>query len=224
MRRVALVVAVGLLLAGCGNVVRQADRADEQVRAAVETMAKSSFSYHHTAAGDEYDGLVHRPSKSTTLRLSTREGAVTTETVLIGDRGWVRTNADLTAVGDAPPLDEISPWSEVTAETLSEPPFRYVAGADALVGAELFSSVSGLHETAPLTYAGTIDLTANMYLNATNGAAAPKELDQARAVPMTVTLDDRGHITRVTIDVPAAPTKSEFSDFDAVTAPTAPKS
>jgi len=233
MRRVAVVTALTLLLAGCGNTAPGPDgparearatagavESADRVRAAVETMSKTSFAYHHTAAGAEYDGVVHRPSDSTTLRLSTDSGL--NEVVLIGGRGWARTNIDPTGSGAA--TEELSPWSELVPDTLGKPPYSYVNGAEALVGAELFSSVSGLHETAPRTYAGTIDLTANLDLNATNGASAPDPVDRARAVPMTVTLDEDGHITGVTIDVPGAPTRSEFTDFDAVAAPTPPTS
>jgi hypothetical protein len=232
MRRIAVVIAVLFLLAGCGSGGEPAGQAgaggaegpNGRVRAAVETMAKTSFAYHHTAQGGGMvlDGVVHRPSEGTTLRMSSGDSSAINDVVLIGDRGWARTNIDPSAPADAPPQDDLSPWSEVAANTLAKPPFAYLGGARALVGAELFATVTALHETGPRTYAGTIDIAADPDLNTTNGALLAGLGEQARAVPMTVTLDDAGHITTLTIDVPGSPTKSTFTDFDMVAAPTPP--
>jgi hypothetical protein len=99
------------------------------------------------------------------LRMSSSDSSAINDVVLIGDRGWARTNIDPSAPADAPPQDDPSPWSEVAADTLAKPPFAHLGGARTLVGAELFATVTALHETGPRTYAGTIDIAADPNLN-----------------------------------------------------------
>jgi hypothetical protein len=235
MRRAIAVSTVLLCLTACGSGPQKTDRtrdsgsaaettqqATDRVRAAFELMERTSFGYRNTAndGSTVIDGVVHRPSASTTMKMAiTTDDDVTsvTEFVRIGDHGWGR--LDLVVKGGT---TGVAKWKVLPADVLAQDPFRRVAGGAFLVSADLFSGVAGLHETGPQTYAGTIDLTPHPYLGLMDESVVSGLGEQAAKIPMTVTLDAAGRLTSFVVDVPGHPMEITFTDFDAVTQPAPP--
>ncbi|GIF52296.1 hypothetical protein DFJ67_0255 [Asanoa ferruginea] len=243
MRRVVGLTIVLLSLAGCGDAgpepadrtrggagsaAESAEQATDRVRAAVETMEQTSFAFRNTSddGASVIDGVVHRPSESTTMKMAiTMEDAGTsvTQFVRIGDRGWGRIDLIMAPVDGVPASTEgVTQWKVLPPEMLAQEPFRQVAGGAFLVSTDLFTGVTGLHQTAPQTYAGTIDIAAHPLVGLLDESFVATLGERARAVPLTVTLDLTGRITTLVMDVPDHRLETRFTDFDAVTAPVPP--
>ncbi len=94
--------------------------------------------------------------------------------------------------------------------------------------ASLVDAAAGLTETSPGHFSGTTDLTRSTEADIVDEATLTALGDQAKTVPFEAVVDGAGHLTSVTVKVPAAgKTKAQtyavsYTGFGKTTSPAAP--
>jgi hypothetical protein len=242
----AVSAAVLIAMAGCGQAtdsnsggsaaaVATTAPADpvEQVNAASRKLEDSSFKFSIESAGVKAEGVRHKPSESTQLKMTgSNEGQeFTIELIQIADDSWMKMDLGLDP-GDDEALqglaDAFGKWNKIPKEKAeSDVGALAKAGAEAM-GTQLVKGASNLKETAPGTFTGTIDLTSKLDLEVADEETVKALGDKAKAVPITITIDDQKRLSSMVMDIPAAGAAKaqratiKFFDFDNVQQPQAP--
>ncbi|GIF73720.1 hypothetical protein [Asanoa siamensis] len=245
--KLAALSAVALIaLAGCGQATEAgggspaaattsapADPAT-RIDAAARKMDQSSFKFTIDAAGMKAEGVQHAPSKSMQLKMTAAaEGQeFTVDLVSIGEKDmYMKIDLGIDP-GDDPVMqgfaEGLGGWQHVSKEQ-AESEFGSLARAGAqAMGASMVKGMTGLKETAPNTFTGTVDLTVNSDLDVTDEETLKALGDKAKSIPITVTLDGEERLSSLVMEIPAAgKAKAQkatitFSDFDKVEQPKAP--
>ncbi|GAA1839763.1 hypothetical protein [Asanoa iriomotensis] len=235
--------AVLLALAGCGQVTEAGGApaaattapADptEQVNAAARKLEGSSFKFSIESAGVKAEGVRHKPSESTQLKMTGEaEGQeFTIELIQIDADMWMKMDLGLDP-GDDETLqglaDAFGKWNHISKEEAESSVGGLAkAGADAM-GTEMVKGASNLKETAPGTFTGTIDMTSNSDLDLTDDETLKALGDKAKAVPITITIDGEQRLSSLVMEIPAAGAAKaqtatiKFFDFENVEQPKAP--
>jgi hypothetical protein len=243
--RLAVLCATALLaVAGCGQATdANGDGAPaaattapadptERVNAAARKMESSSFKFSIESAGAKVEGVRHKPSESVQIKMSgTGENrGFTADVIQIGDDMWMKMDLGLDA-GDNEPLqgfaDALGKWNHIAKDEAESElgPLANAGSGD--MGTKMVDGVSNLKETAPGTFTGTIDLT-RTDVDVTDEDTVKALGDQAKAVPITITLDSEERLGSLVMDLPAAGAAKaqqatiKFFDFEKVQQPKAP--
>lgn len=196
--------------------------------ASTKELAAGNFAFNAEMPIGAAKGTVHLPSKSATVELnSTGDEPIKFEALLVDPDRWVRLTADtsglaagLENVDDSDPdVAKLADGLRETVEMFSGKSWMHVDVSKAAKGSELdidladpdLTGATGL-VAGVLTVQGD-NRTVTGTLDATKATADTGLLDTdtikemgaaAKSLPFTATLDDRGRLTRLEIDAPAA--------------------
>ncbi|MEV0718657.1 hypothetical protein [Asanoa sp. NPDC050611] len=205
----------------------------QRIDAASRKMEQSSFKFTMEIDGMKAEGVRHKPSESMQMKMAaSAEGQeFSLELIQIDTDMYMKMDLGLGAEDD-PAMqgmaDALSGWRHVTKEQAESSVGSLAkAGAQAM-GTSLVKGVTGLKETAPNTFTGTVDLTSNTDIDVTDDETLKALGDKAKAIPLTITLDSEERLSGLQMDIPAAGKAKaqkatfKFFDFENVEQPKAP--
>ena len=238
--------AVLFVLAGCGQAADSgagspaaatttapADPAT-LIEAAGKKVDQSSFKFSLETTGMKAEGVRHQPSQSMQMSMTgASEGQeIKIEMISIAQDIWTKMDLGLDP-GDDPAMQQLAEglgkWTKTSADEAESQVGSFAGSGSQTMGSSMAKGLTGLKETAPGTFTGTVDITVNTDLDITEDEAALKALgDKAKSVPITITLDSEGRFSSIVVDIPAAGSAAaqqgtvKFYEYGDVPQPKAP--
>jgi hypothetical protein len=221
-KRVALAGAVlftGTALTACGV----GDAVKETGGAAKETVEKVSVAttlakglptpnspvFHYAIKGGSQplSGVLDAQNKTitadVTAKIPNSKITLTMKFLTIDDKAWAKISFDGAKAGDGlPKLPK--QWMSLEQSKLTSEDLAYQGETDPGYVSTLLKAAADLKETGGGTYAGTTDLTKSAEAEIVDKEVLTALGEKAKTVPMKVTLDSEGRITKAVLDLPAA--------------------
>ncbi|GGL01272.1 hypothetical protein [Mangrovihabitans endophyticus] len=169
-----------------------------QLGQAAAALGENSFKITMTSGpGFKLDGMMDAPNgKGTaTLHATSDNADVTVKSLLVGQDLYVQ----------VPGLTKAGTWTHVDVARLPEGAEIGLRPGqiDPADTARLLSSTTDVRQTAPGSYAGSLDLTKAAGLSGVDRVTIDKYGDRAQRVPFTAGVDDQGRLSALTIQLPA---------------------
>jgi hypothetical protein len=227
-RRLAVVLATAVLaVAGCGTTSNNTSGGagtaasptpkdpKEAVLASTKTLTQEPYKFTISSDGFTGTGVADPAAKKTSMSAKgSQDGTnLSMDFVLIGSDLWVK--MDLGKQGAA--LGIPTQYMHIDQGKLKDKSaFGFNAGEnDPAESDKLVKGIVDAKRVDDRHYTITLDLTK------TNSSAVSDKVsklgDKAKAVPGTVTLDDKGRLSEITVDLsvidPAATVKATYSDY-----------
>lgn len=215
-----LALAGALLIAGAGlsacGVADTVEETVEQVSAAT-TLAKgvpgrTTPAFHYSVKGGQqsFSGVLDAPHKSVTSdffeKIPDSEMTLTMKFLVIEKQAWAKIAFD-NAPADAGLPKFPKKWMKLDQGKLSKDSaedLTYAGETDPGYVSTLLTAAADLKETGTGTYAGTTDLTRSTEAEIVDADTLKALGEKAKAVPLEVTLDGEGRVTRAVVKIPAA--------------------
>jgi hypothetical protein len=221
---VALVAALSLGLTGCGNSGSGGGTASpsasassaaptlaprDELTAAVQKLNEETVKVNFAMTGFSGQGAMDPAAKK--MRISGNLGlggeAMKMDMIVLGEDIYLKMDG-LATMSDK--------WQHIDASKLpAGSQLRQMSGGDPVGANNLLSGVTEVRRVGEGRYQGTLDATKST-------AADPEALrvfgDKAKAVPFTASLDERGRLTELTVDMQSlhqslGQMKTTYSDF-----------
>lgn len=176
--------------------------------ASVAELQKSSFTFDMKAAGATGTGSVDPATKSGTIKMNigdAQSGAkFMMEMLLLGDDFYLKLDFGALKVPGMPPPDK---WQHVDRTKLTDPDevnLDLSKDTDPAGAKEIFDAIVTVEKTGDRQYRGTTDLTKAAEADIVDEDIVKALGEQAKAVPFEATLDDKGRLASLRLDIPAA--------------------
>jgi hypothetical protein len=178
-------------------------------------------------------GVLDAPKKAVEIKAVQSEPSagftMTMTTRLIGTQGWIRLSFSPASLPGLPKLPKT--WMLLDPGKIKDKttmPSEYADETDPGYTAQLVDGGAGLHETSPGHFAGTTDLTKSTDAEIVEAATLKALGAKAKSVPMEAVIDAEGHLTSLTVKIPAVGTAKattysvSYTGFGKAATPTAP--
>jgi len=225
----ALLACASLAIAGCGTNstgtgARAADASPtlaaprDAVLASDQVLTQTTYKYTLSSDGLSGTGAADPAAKKTSMSVSGDQGSahIKMDIILIGTNLWLK--MDLGAANKAAGIP--TRFMHIDQAKLKDKS-KLGFSTDDSDPAESLKLLKGLVEVQRVDathYTATVDLT-QVTASSVDASMLDKLGDKAKAVPATITLDDKGRLAALTIDLsavdPTATIKVTYSDFGA---------
>ncbi|WP_433793706.1 hypothetical protein [Actinoplanes sp. CA-252034] len=211
----ALLIA-GAGLTACGTTDDVPEKAPQPVSAAT-TLKKGvpgtgtpAFRYSVKGGQQSFTGVLDAPNKSVTSdfveKIPDSEITLTMRFLVIEKQAWARISFDDAPAGAGLPKFP-KKWMKLDQGKLSadsSEDLTYAGETDPGFVSTLLAAAADLKETGKGTYAGTTDLTKSTEADIVDDETLKALGEKAKAVPLEVTLDGEGRVTKAVVKIPAA--------------------
>ncbi|GGN67894.1 hypothetical protein GCM10010112_31730 [Actinoplanes lobatus] len=214
-RTASTLLIVGVTLTGCG-VGEAVEETVAQVSAAttlaegVPTTESPVFRYTIKGGQQPLSGVVDGPHKALTTeaqeKIPDSDITLSMKFLIVGDEAWTKI-AFKNAGADSGLPKLPKKWMKLDQKKLaadSGEDFTYQGESDPGYVSDLLRAAADLKETGKGVYAGTTDLTGSTEAEIVDADTLAALGEQAKTVPLELTLDAEGRITRALVKIPAA--------------------
>lgn len=176
----------------------------------VPTTATPVFHYKVKGGLQSFSGVLDAPKKSMTSdfveKIEDTDITLTMNFLVIGEESWAKINfAGASANSGLPKLPK--KWMKLDPGKLtgdSATDLTYQGETDPGYVSTLLEAAADLKETGSGTYAGTTDLTKSTEAEIVEADTLTTLGEKAKTVPLKLTLDGEGRITKAVVEIPAA--------------------
>jgi hypothetical protein len=150
-------------------------------------------------------GVLDAPKKAIEIKVVQSEpgaGFTMTMTIRVIDKqAWIKLSFSPAGMAGLPKLPKT--WMLLDPAKIKDKA-EYAGEADPGYTAQLVDGAAGLRETSRGHFAGTTDLTKSTEAEIVEAATLTALGDKAKTVPLEAVIDADGHLTSLTVKVPAA--------------------
>lgn len=194
--------------------------------ASVAEIQKNSFTFDMKATNATGTGSVDPAAKSAAVKLNFEESGVKflMELLILADDNYMKIDFGGLKVPGMPPPDK---WQHIDRTKLKDQEaldLFNIDDADPAGAKDIFNAIVNVESAGERKYKGTVDLT-----KATDAGIVDEDVvkalgEQAKAVPFEATVDDKGRLASLRLDIPAAGTaKAQTWEINYSNYGTAPK-
>ena len=201
----------------------------EALVASVKELALGNFRFTSKDVDSSYSGQIHLPSHTAAVTVKATDASIpldlTMDGILTQQESWFKitmSNAQVAAAMSIP----TDKWLHIDPAKLNDRSdgsldFTSPDTVDPGDSTEIVRSLVTAQQTGPGRYSGTTDLSQLKKGDLIDDETVTALADKAKALPFTAVLDDKGRLTSMAVEVPAAGENPAFtatvtySDFGA---------
>jgi hypothetical protein len=220
----AMTASLSLATAGCADSDNSAKSKDtatatssapvdakQALADSVKALAEGNFKFTLADSESTGSGSVHAPSKSAQMEAKSRpsEGEFSIGFVAVDQDRWIKLDLG-SEINSALKLPKkwmhIDPAKVTDSELLKEMSVEFgnAEKIDPVGSGIILKSVVTAERTGDGAYSGTVDLSKATDAGLVDEDVVTKLADKAKAIPFTATVDGKGRLTQLTLDIPAA--------------------